>query len=49
MEKITINKNDLHDILKQYDEDHYESTPLHAESFVNYIFSLYQQNKKDTK
>ena len=49
IETITIDKNGLHDILHEYDEDNYEANPSSAKSFVNYIFRLYEQKQKETQ
>ena len=42
-EMLNINKNDLYEILLEYDIDDNECYPMPREKFVDYIFSLYRE------
>lgn len=45
MKKIEIDMNDLNNILKEYDNDEYEASPLNVLSFVKRIFDKYDTQK----
>lgn len=44
VETITLTRDDLRNLLHEYDEDEYEAKPLNVESFIEHAFLLHNED-----
>lgn len=50
MEQITLNRHIFEEILRQYDENNAEATPINLNAFIDYVFFMHgKEDKKNIK